>query len=99
MNDAWKPWPVCPAEECGQTEGITIMECAPGHTYITVGDVCHHSVFLYRNTVPVPDGESDLLAELFSPVDVPRETSPGQVEIPSEGELMRQIFPEHFKED
>lgn len=31
--------------------------------------------------------------------DVPRETSSGRIELPSEEELMRRIFPEHHKED
>ena len=58
----WKPFPVCPADDCEETEDVTIMECAPGRTYMTIGGVCGHAVWLYRKSdAPA----SDALTELF----------------------------------
>lgn len=74
MSDDWKSWPKCPAEDCHETEGVAIMECIPGHTYITTGGVCGHVAFLARNDVPLADGDRDLLIDYFRPSDVPRET-------------------------
>lgn len=73
MSDAWKPWPVCPAEGCDETEGVTIMECAPGYTYMTVGDVCFHWVTFQLNP-DMPQEQRAQLVEYFRLTDVPRET-------------------------
>jgi uncharacterized phage-associated protein len=76
--DAWKAWPVCPADECDETKDVTIMECAPGCTYMTVGGVCGHTVFLHRKPdTTMTDEEREVWAEYFRRADVPRETSGG----------------------
>ena len=72
--DAWKPWPKCPADECDETEGVTIMECAPGYTYMTIGDVCHHWVTLHLKP-DMPAEQRETLKAYFHPADVPRETT------------------------
>lgn len=75
MSDDWKPWPRCPADRCEETEGVTIMECAPGYTYMTVGDVCGHWAMLYRKPDTVmTDEQRAMWDEYFRPGDVPRET-------------------------
>jgi len=80
MSDSashWKPWPRCPEEKCGETAGVTIMECAPGRAYMAVGDVCGHATFLYRRPDTDMTGEEQAMwTEYFHPTDVPRETSP-----------------------
>lgn len=74
--DAWKPWPKCPADGCEETEGVLIMECAPGHTYMTTGDVCEHWVTLHFDPArPLSDEQRAMWDEYFRPSDVPRETS------------------------
>ncbi len=37
----------CPAEGCGHTEDLWLMECAPGHTWVYVNG-CGHWGFIYR---------------------------------------------------
>lgn len=74
--DDWKPWPSCPADECGETSDVTIMECVPDFTYMTIGGVCGHVVFLHRRSdTTMTDEEQELWAEYFRRADVPRETS------------------------
>lgn len=71
MDDAWKPFPRCPAEDCEETEGVTIMECVPGYSYMMVGDVCFHWVTLViKPNAPV----DNLLAEYVRQAGVSRET-------------------------
>lgn len=73
--DAWKPWPKCPAEDCEETEDITIMECAPGHTYMTIGGVCGHVVLLHRKPdIDMTEAERQLWEWFFRSANVPRET-------------------------
>lgn len=75
MSDDWKPWPICPAEECGETEGVEILELIPGRTYSTVGSVCHHAAFLIRKPdTEMSDVDRQMWDEYFRPTDVPRET-------------------------
>lgn len=73
-DDAWKPWPKCPADGCQETEDVTIMECIPGYTYMVIGGICGDVVMLARNDVPLADEDRDLLIDYFRPTDVPRET-------------------------
>lgn len=79
--DAWKPWPLCPADKCGEAKGVTIFECVPGYTYTTIGDVCGHTVFLHRKPdTAMTDDERELWEAYFHATDVPRETSTDQGE-------------------
>lgn len=73
--DAWNLWPRCPADDCAETEDVTIMECVPGYTYMTVGGVCHHTVFLHRKPdAEMTDEDRQMWEEYFRGGDVPRET-------------------------
>lgn len=76
--DDWKPWPKCPAEGCGETEDVMIMECIPGRTYCVTGGVCGHLVWLHlKPGTEMSEEQRTMWAEHFHPTDVPRETKDG----------------------
>jgi hypothetical protein len=47
----WPEMAVCPADECDATEGLWVMECAPGHTWMFVND-CGHWGFIHKKGTP-----------------------------------------------